>query len=129
MSKVFPDSEVLGWYIVTSSNTIGPREQSLHRQITALRAAIPLRPGSLEPAPAPELLTRALCDVPVLLHLNDLNVAAQRRVPLQVLVNEGEGGTLASHVAPLQSLGTGGCSVHSLRFPQYSLLSPPSMFT
>lgn len=91
MSKVFPESEVLGWYIVSGSDAIGAVEQSLHRQISELRAAIPLRPGSHEPAPAPELLTRALCDVPILLHLNDANVAAQRRVPLQILVKEDTG--------------------------------------
>lgn len=63
MAEVFPDFEMLGWYIVTGSNTLGDKERALHRQVSA-----------------------SLIEGPLLLHLNDAAVLApnQRTVPLNV---------------------------------------------
>jgi Maintenance of mitochondrial structure and function len=70
VAEVFPEQELVGWYIVSGSSGLGQLEKTLHRQVAG-----------------------GLIESPLLLHLNDAAVLSenQRSVPLAVYQAEERG--------------------------------------
>jgi hypothetical protein len=87
VSEVFPDYEVLGWYLVSSAPSLSLAEEGLHRQIATLTES------------------------PLLLHLHDAGITpSQRTVPLAVYLPEGRPGAFV-HAASVAAAGTDPASV------------------